>query len=147
MKPNLRVERLVTLKWVMGACVILFLWMGTGQPSPAAGVSAEQQVKQRAEARWAALVEGDFHRAYEFESPAYRKVTSLERFRSHFGNAVKWRGAQVTKVTIGTTGATADVIVVLDYTSILPSGQALPGRRGLKEKWFRTDGQWWLARE
>lgn len=109
-------------------------------------IPPEQQIKERAEARWRALSEGDFPRAYGFESPAYREITSVERYRARFGGGVVWHGAEVTKVELAESGEAADVLLTLEYTAQPPSGGAFRNRRGLKEKWVKTDGEWWIVR-
>jgi hypothetical protein len=111
----------------------------------AAAVSSEQQVRSRAEARWQALSKGDLHRAYEFTTPAYRKVTPFSSFRAQFGQAVTWHGAKVEKVKIAPGGGAAEVLLVLSYTAVLPSGDKYEGHRGMREKWLLADGQWWFA--
>ena len=128
---------------------VLCIWLVAGcSPSgPGDQASIEQQVTERAEGRWQALVEGDFRQAYEFESPAYRSLTPYERFRAQFGDAAVWHGAEVTKVTVGEAGDVADLVLSLDYTAITPSGESYKGRRGIKEKWLMSSGDWWIVRE
>jgi hypothetical protein len=110
-------------------------------------VAPEQQIESRAEARWAALSKGDFEVAYGFESPAFREVTPLERFRGLFGSQVKWHGAEVKEVNMQENGDAAELVLSLDYTSPMPVGQPQRMTRGVKETWILADGEWWFLRD
>jgi hypothetical protein len=114
-------------------------------PGPDASTSEEQLVRERAEERWRALVEGDFQHAYGFESPAYRALTPYASFRAQFGGAAVWKGAQVSSVTMREGGDAASVVMTIDYLAVLPSGETYPGRRGMKEEWIKSAGDWWIV--
>ena len=45
-----------------------------------------------------ALLKGDFDTAYKMSNPAYRSLSSLDRFRGRLGSAVSWVDAKVVKV-------------------------------------------------
>jgi hypothetical protein len=107
----------------------------------------QQQIKERAQARWAALIKGNWRAAYEFEAPGYRKVTSFEKYRGQFSGTVQWHSAKVTKVTIESGGQAAKVLLILDYTAIDPLGRPLQTRSGLNERWVHSDGDWWFVHD
>jgi hypothetical protein len=110
-------------------------------------VSPEQQLVERAEARWRALAEGDFEAAYAFESPAYRDITPLQRFRGQFGSAVAWKGAEVKRVELGESAATAKVLLNLRYSAHMPTGEPYETTQGVRENWMLADGVWWHIRK
>jgi hypothetical protein len=145
MMRNITPEWRVAGAGLMAASMLLLFGSGCSRANPPGKVPAKQQVKERAEARWDALSHRDFRKAYEFQSPGYRAATSYDRFLRQFGNVVTWQGAKVTRVQLGDKGDTASVGLTLSYTTILPDGDSLPGRRGLTEKWFLADGRWWFV--
>ena len=66
--------------------------------------AAEEIVKERAQARWDALVKGDANAAYAFMSPGSRAVLTAEAYV----NSIRvgfWKSAQVNKVECGTEQA------------------------------------------
>ena len=104
---------------------------------------SKQVLAARAEARWAALIDGDFGKAYGYESPAYRAVTPLRLFSSRFGSALRWDKAEVIEVLPDAEGETAVVRVMISYTTMDPAGGVIEGQRPVDERWVRTGGEWW----
>lgn len=100
-------------------------------------------VKERAAARWAGLIDGDFAKAYSFETPAYREVNPLRLYTSRFGSQLRWDAAEVMEVLPDDTGETALVRVLVSYTSMDAVGGVLQGQRPVEEHWIRTGGEWW----
>jgi hypothetical protein len=142
---SLNVRRVLAVAGALVASGGLLVGAACSRSGPASGVSPEQQIKERVEARWKALSEGDFREAYQFESPGYRAATSYERYLSGFGHAVTWTGAEVKRVVIGDTGDTATVRLSLSYITTLPDGDRMPMQNAMTEKWIRADDQWWLV--
>jgi hypothetical protein len=100
-------------------------------------------LKERAEARWSGLINGDFAKAYAFETPAYREVNPLRLYVSRFGSQLRWDAAEVTGVQPDETGETALVTVLVSYTSMNSVGGVLNGQRPVEEHWIKTGGEWW----
>lgn len=105
--------------------------------------TAQAALTERAEARWAALIQADFARAYEFESPAYRDVHTLRMFVSQFGGAVGWSAAKVLEITPDASGEAAKVKVLISYQMMDAVGGVMDGQRPVDERWVRTGGEWW----
>ena len=101
-------------------------------------------IGERVKARWAALVQEDFKKAYEFQSPAYRAVSSLQHFRGSFGNAVAWRGAEVVGVEYDSP-VSATVSVAVSYGSGVKGGGAYSSITYIHEKWVYSDEAWWYV--
>ena len=59
----------------------------------------EAVVTQRAEARWAYLIGGDFEKAWDLTQPGFRAVVKRDRYARRFGSGGAWTGAQVHEVT------------------------------------------------
>jgi len=105
--------------------------------------AAEDAVKARASARWAALLKYDFDAAYAYMAPGYRAVMSVEKFKARQGSAVRWTGAEAV------SAACPEVVKCVVQVRI----QAKPflGRKfgdtittHVEETWLLEDGQWWL---
>jgi len=101
---------------------------------------------KRAVARWEALITRDWKKAYEFETPAFRKNYSFNKFRSRFGNAVIWKAIELKKVTLDKENKNlAKVKLVLDYLFLEPGGGEMLLPSPIDEKWLLEDGQWWYV--
>jgi len=103
----------------------------------------EQIVKDRAAARWTALLAGDFQSAYHYASPSYRSSVSFETFRGQFKLSVQWKTAKVQEAK-----CSADVCdVLVNIETIVGAGFVKPGTvisSVLTEHWVKEDGGWWM---
>ena len=59
----------------------------------------EQDVQERAQARWDALVKRDFERAWTYTDPAFRARVPQADYKARFGAGGAWKEAKVTSVT------------------------------------------------
>lgn len=101
---------------------------------------------KRAVARWEALIARDWKKAYEFETPAFRKNYSFNKFRSRFGSAVVWKEIKLKKVTMtGDKKEIAQVKLVLDYLFLEPGGGEMLLPSPIDERWLLEAGQWWYV--
>ncbi|CAB1274331.1 hypothetical protein [Candidatus Nitrosacidococcus tergens] len=107
-------------------------------------VPKEQQVGERAVARWQALITQDWQRAYNYLSPGYRGVHSLDLYKSRFGNAVHWEDIRLTETTCSEENL-CRVVLSLTFTYTGHVGQMVPGQHQqiIKEKWIKEQNQWW----
>ena len=105
--------------------------------------SAEEAVRERAQARWNALLAGKFEEAYQFLSPASRNVVSLQRFRSSIGGAATWKSAEVHKVTCSQPDR-CTVSIKVSYSAILRGRSLGTIDTSVEETWLLDAGQWWL---
>ena len=110
-------------------------------------VSPEQQITERALARWNALIAGKFADAYVLESPAYRSTVTVAQFQSQFGAAVRWIGATIHSIEVSDTGDRARVKVMLDYQAPDPTGSLYTGHRPIFERWVTSQGEWWHVQD
>jgi len=114
-----------------------------GQAVTGTQQAPEQILKQRAEARWAALAGRDFGAAYAYEAPAYRATVTPQRYQARFGTAARWLGATVDSVTIAESGDRADVKVSVKYEFWTPLGGRHAAQRLMSERWISAEGGWW----
>ncbi len=128
-----------------------FFWRGVGALLGILALAAVMTVgatedleglRARAEGRWAALIAGDFDKAYEFETPAYRELYNARQYRAKYGAGLRWQQAKV----VGMEPKSPEVVTVtleIDY-SFHVSGQGMMDNKGLvTETWLWVDGQWW----
>ena len=102
----------------------------------------EQIVAERAEARWNALIQGEFEQAWTYTQPGYRAIVQQKDYRKRFNSAGQWRGAQIHQATCEAERCT--VRIRLTTRVIVPpfAGQDIVG--AIDEQWVREDGQWWF---
>lgn len=113
--------------WLLGGCAAL----------PVA--APEDVVRERAEARWQALVAGDVEKAYGFLAPSYRALYDLQRYRTMIGGGAQHQGAKVIGVECKPEVCTAKIRI--DYT--------VPKFAGVfnthyDEQWIAEQGGWWF---
>lgn len=102
----------------------------------------ESQLSARAQARWDALIKGDFETAYGFTTPAYRQAFSLAHFRGGFGSGVQWKEARVLKADVA--GDVAEVTVEVSYAVPVPAAKVTyEDKQAVQEKWIKEDEMWW----
>ena len=101
----------------------------------------EEIVTQRVEARWDALIKGDFPAAWAYTQPAYRAIVKQADYAKTFGAGGQWRGVQVHQVSCEAERCTVRIRPTTRVTLPPFRGQELTG--ALDETWVREDGNWW----
>ena len=113
--------------------------MGGGYLTADSAVDAKVSVvKDRAGARWKALIAGNIDEAYGYLSPASREVTTLEQFKA------KTRTGSFRAVTIDAVQCEAEICKVklsLTYDHRMMQGITTP----LEETWVLDKGQFWYV--
>jgi hypothetical protein len=121
----------------MAGCSTLF---GVTKDSPPEEKQAA--VKERAGARWAAMIKGDIDTAYAFLTPASRKALSPEAFASRRG-VTKYTAATVESVTCEAEACKAQIKLTYDYPV---QGKIMRGiQTPLTETWVFDKGTAWLV--
>lgn len=98
--------------------------------------TAEDAVKERAQARWDALVKGDAKTAYAFLSPGSRAVLTPESYATSIRVGF-WKSAQVNRAVCETQQA-CEAHVTIEYEF-----QAQRIKTPLRETWIREGTDWW----
>lgn len=123
---------------LLGAVVML---ASCGGESPSTvDRPAEEVVSERAQARWDALIAGDYETAYGYSSPAYRSATSLQRFSAGARGSIRRTDAEVESVTCEEDRC--KVVVMVSYIAVVR--QPVSNTRALEETWILSDGDWWI---
>ena len=100
-------------------------------------------VKERASARWAALIKGDIDAAYAYSSPASRNAVSVESFAGRRG-AAKYTAATVESVTCEAEACQVEVKLTYDYPVM--RGKVMKGiQTPLTETWVLDNGTAWMV--
>ena len=115
------------------------LAVGCASLSPA---KPEEVVQQRAQARWQAMIAGEWDKAYSYMTPSFRAVVDQKRYPSRFGGSVSWLAAEVVNVTCEEQRCTVRMKVTFrPVVGMRPGGVA---STGFDETWIFEDGQWWM---
>jgi len=101
----------------------------------------EQIVAERAQARWDALVAGDWQTAYSFATPAYRDLVDVEGFRRRHGGQASWLGADVKEVTC--QDDVCEPTITLKFRSLLPP-YTDDLHTDYTERWVLEGSDWWI---
>ena len=127
---------------LLAGALVSALWLaGCASLQPK---TAEEQVRERAEARWAALVKRDFPKAWQYTQPGFRAVVPADRYQTRFGEALVWKSAIVHSVECQAERCTVRVRVTSD--NMVPNFRTrLPEITSyVDEAWLRDEGQWWF---
>lgn len=121
---------------------------GVGDAEQQDVVSSEEKLRARVQSRWDALIKRDYEKAYEFNSPGYKGLHTVEQFKGGFGGQVFWTGAKVARTDV--KGDAAKVVVAVEYKAMLAfetqEGSALsPGETALHENWILEDEVWYYV--
>ena len=112
----------------------------------AATVSSQSGIKERATARWDALLSGNLAAAYEYLSPATRSsVSSLQYQRSVLLQKVRWTGAKYAQESCEET--TCKVTFSLDFVlhGALPGVRSFADTQLVEESWVLVEGVWYFV--
>lgn len=106
---------------------------------------AETVVRQRAQARWDAVLAGDYDTAYGFYSPGYRSSHSRVDFEVLLRTRrVRWSSAEVRESSCEADVCTVTARVGYQVAGAVPGVPLWKSKTDEKESWVRTNGQWWF---
>ncbi len=113
------------------AALLLAACASLGSQSP------EQEVKARAQARWDALVQGDFKAAYGYLSPGSRVVLPEKEYVNSLRRDF-WKSAKVDQATCSDKRCQVDVTIEYEFRGHRTTTP-------LKEVWIREGSDWWYV--
>ena len=123
------------------AVVSAGFWLA-GCAAPSSGLSPDQAVRPRAEQRIQAMVKGDLAALYELTAPSYRKLKSVDAFKSRFGTGATWAKADMAKVDCEPERCTVDLIV--EVKPLIRGRNVGTIAMPVQDVWLLEDGKWWL---
>ena len=103
---------------------------------------ADQQVRELSEEWLAALMSGDYKRAYTYTSKGYQSTHSARDFGLRYGGIGMWEKAEVDKVSCEPESAPIRCITVLQVTYRSPRGR-MRNTRPLMLTWINPDRSGW----
>lgn len=110
-------------------------------PRPPAEIVAD-----RAQARWDAMIERDFEKAWQYYPPGYRDQTSASQFAAEFARRpVRWENAEVDGIECEQQRCKTTARV--DYSVPGAPGQlaGMKSSREVRGVWIEIDGNWWYS--
>ena len=119
--------------------LVVFSMALAGCASVAPARPAEAVVKDRAQARWNALVQGDVKAAYEYYGPGTRATVSLADFTGGMKIGF-WKSVTVDKVECDSPDRCEA------YTTIEYEQRGMRVKSPSRETWIREGSNWWLVR-
>ena len=128
------------------AALVLGGWLAAlalGGCASVAPKSPEEQVTERAEAHWKALIAGDFAKAYGYLVPSYRAIVSSADYERRFGAAGRWTNAIVHSVECEAEACKARVRITSRLLIPQFATRINEVNSYVDETWVREDGQWW----
>ena len=100
--------------------------------------SSQDIVRDRAQARWNALVQGDVKAAYEFFSPGSRTTMSLADFATGIRLGF-WKAVVVDQVECGADSCEVSSTIEYDH-------RGMRVKTPHRETWVREGSNWWFLR-
>lgn len=101
--------------------------------------SDEDLVKERAQARYDALIKGDIKKAWEFTAPTYRQRISADGYRAVMGGVGNWTKAEVSSVNCEEDRCEVNGLITYNVPR-MKMENTIP----LTDVWIKTDGKWWV---
>jgi hypothetical protein len=103
-----------------------------------------QGVKERAMARWDALLGGDLAAAYEYLTPALRSsVSPIAYQRSILLQKVQWTGAKYIGESCEETVCKVTLSIDFVVRGALPGVRSFKDSDEIEETWLLVDGDWY----
>lgn len=103
----------------------------------------QTQVRQLATERWQALLAKKWDVAYQYTTPGFRKVRTLDEYRVRVSSVpVRWESAEVLRADCEAERCV--VRIKLNTRPLLPPFNKTPIESGIDEIWVQQDGRWWI---
>jgi hypothetical protein len=118
--------------WLAMVAVSLLAGCATAPERP-----AEEIVKARAQARWDAVVKGDYETAYGYLGPGSKAVNSLDTYKAGVNKGF-YKSGQVDRVTCEAESCEVQVQVEYEF-----KGSRF--KTPLGETWIQQQGNWWYV--
>jgi hypothetical protein len=107
--------------------------------------STEDVIKERAQARWDALLDGDFATAYSYFSPGYRSTITVVDFEIGVRmRKVRYRTAEYLGHSCENDVCTVQIKVGYLVARPVPGLDNWESESMLSEQWINSDGEWWF---
>ena len=122
--------------------LVFALFLLAGCSSIGTPKTAEELVAQRAQERLDALMVGNFEKAWEYTTPAFRQSSNISRYASRYVGVSNWTNAAVDKVAC--EEEKCNVTISVTYQMVRPN---IENTRPLNEVWITAGGDWYIYEE
>lgn len=109
------------------------------------GQSSANQLQERVNLRWQALIKKDWDTAYQFQMPSYRQLFNVRQFQFKFGRKPEWKAVQIDNVTINEHLNTADIKLTITHDYYTEEDEVIKSKIQVNEHWTKHDNQWWIV--
>ena len=110
----------------------------------------DELIIELAEKRQAALLKHDFKTAYQYMSPGYRQLNSLEQFADNYAGVYSWVSSDVLDASCEEDICKVNVEVVVDLglmqNTRTPASEKVLIPRVNQETWLNLDNKWWFSK-
>ena len=104
----------------------------------------DEEVIERAQARWDAINGNELEAAYEYYSPGYRSSTSLIDFATEIRlRKVRYVSAEYLDHQCEQSRCTVRFMVGYRVFAPVPGLLQYDGQQVVEDTWVKTSGQWW----
>jgi len=107
--------------------------------------SSEDIVKERAQARWDALLNGDFATAYSYLSPGYRSTITVVDYEIGIRmRKVQYRTAEFQDHSCENNVCTVRFKVAYLVARPVPGMAEWENNSTVPEQWIKSNNEWWF---
>jgi len=107
--------------------------------------SPEEIVRERAQARWDALLNGDFATAYSYYSPGFRSATTVVDYEIGIRmRKVQYRTSEYQDQSCENIVCTVRFKVGYHVVKPVPGLDKFTHDGLVSEKWIKSDSEWWF---
>ena len=140
-KNNIAVRPLVTVL-ILLAVMLLSACATTSTSSP------EDIVRERAQARWDALLSRDYAGAYALYSPGYRSTATVVDFEISIRmRRIRYTSATYKGQSCDENTCTVSFQVGYRVGTPVPGVGVWDGYEVINDQWIKTGGEWWYLPE
>lgn len=125
--------------------LVLLLVMLLSACATTSTAEPEDIVRDRAQARWDALLVGDFETAYSYYSPGFRSTTSVVDFAIGIRmRRVQYRSAEFLDRNCEKSVCTVRFKLGYKVAKPVPGVDNWESEGVVSEQWIKSDGEWWF---
>lgn len=131
---------------LMVLCVMLISACASNAVVTETAKSDEDIVVERAEARWAAMLNRDLETAYSYYSPGYRSTMSVSDFVfKQRTRRVKWETAEYLDHSCTERSCKVKFKTGFRVDKAVPGMDVYRGYDEVEETWVKPDDEWWYV--
>lgn len=116
------------------------------QPKINGDIIAPEVLARRVVERWRAMIDRNFHLAYQFCSPAFRALYTPKAHAGRYGSAkMVWERVQVQSIAADGADAAKVYVKIFSRVPLPDTEKMIPHVTVVTESWLRSEGEWWYV--